>query len=326
MGNPTVRADAGRFPHRMAARIACAIGSALFRREEEPSPAAHEGLSPQPGSGASRRLAPGAILLLSGALAACGENPLPGVEPAAARRIVSLDYCADQYLLGLVERDRILAVSPDAGARFSYHREAAAGLSRVRPVAEEVIALAPDLIVRSYGGGPHAAAFFERAGIRVHQLGHAADLAGVRRLVVETAAALGVPENGETLAAQLDAWLDATPDAASATALYLTPGGVTAGPGTLIHEVLVAAGYRNFQRAAGFREIPLERLAHERPDLAVAAFHGDPAAHGGSWSAARHPLARRLLAEGPVVFLDGALVAGEGWFLAEAIAALAAAR
>ena len=52
MGNPTVRADAGPFPHRMADRIAGAIRSAVFRGEGGPSPAAlraasaREGLSP----------------------------------------------------------------------------------------------------------------------------------------------------------------------------------------------------------------------------------------------------------------------------------------
>ena len=59
MGNPVVRAEVGRFPHRMAARIACVIRSAVFRGEGGPSPAAlraasaREGLSPQPGRGAS---------------------------------------------------------------------------------------------------------------------------------------------------------------------------------------------------------------------------------------------------------------------------------
>ncbi len=54
MGNPLVRAEAGRFPHRVAARIAGAIRSAVFRGEGGPSPAAlraasaREGLSPQP--------------------------------------------------------------------------------------------------------------------------------------------------------------------------------------------------------------------------------------------------------------------------------------
>ena len=49
IGNPVVRADAGRFPHRMAARIAGAIRSAVFRGEGGPSP------HPLPG-GASRRV------------------------------------------------------------------------------------------------------------------------------------------------------------------------------------------------------------------------------------------------------------------------------
>ena len=60
MGNPVVGADAGRFPHRMAARIAGAIRSAVFRGEGGPSPhpspaalgaaSAGEGLSPPPAS------------------------------------------------------------------------------------------------------------------------------------------------------------------------------------------------------------------------------------------------------------------------------------
>ena len=63
MGNPIVRADAGRFPHRMAARIAPAIRSARFRGEGRPSPhpspaarraaSAHEGLAPPPVSGSA---------------------------------------------------------------------------------------------------------------------------------------------------------------------------------------------------------------------------------------------------------------------------------
>ncbi len=57
-GTPVVRADAGRFPHRVAARIAGATRSARFRGEGGPSPhpspaalraaSAREGLCPQP--------------------------------------------------------------------------------------------------------------------------------------------------------------------------------------------------------------------------------------------------------------------------------------
>ena len=87
-------------------------------------------------------------------------------------RIVSLDYCADQYLLQLVEPERILALSRDAGREFSYLREAAAGLPTVRPAAEDVLVLGPDLVIRTYGGGPNAAAFYARAGVAVLDIGN----------------------------------------------------------------------------------------------------------------------------------------------------------
>lgn len=247
--------------------------------------------------------------------------------------MVSLDYCADQYVLEFVERERIAGLSPDSEAGFSYLRERARGLPQVRPNAEEVLARRPDLVVRSYGGGPGAAAFYRRAGVRVAQLGFAEDLAGVREVLLRAASDLGVPARGEALASEFDARLAAvaarvenrTTAAARPTALYLTPGGVSAGPGTLVHELLAAAGYHNFLTEPGFRDIPLERLARERPDRLVPAFYDAPEAHAGHWSAARHPLVRSLFAAGPTTALSGAWTACGGWFLLDAVEALAAA-
>ena len=103
------------------------------------------------------------LSLLSAALvAACGTTPPGPLPEGPASRIVSLDYCADQFVLGLADRERILALSPDAGKDFSYLRAEASGLPTVRPRSEDVLALRPDLVVRNYGGGPRAAAFFER--------------------------------------------------------------------------------------------------------------------------------------------------------------------
>jgi len=69
------------------------------------------------------------------ALSACGEAGLsaptpPAPEPArhAPQRIISLDYCADQYVLRLIDRERIAALSPFATARTrSYHLLSDAG-------------------------------------------------------------------------------------------------------------------------------------------------------------------------------------------------------
>ena len=245
---------------------------------------------------------------------------------------MSLDYCADQYVLEFVPRERIAALSPDSRSSFSFHRERAQGLPQVRPNAEEVLALEPDLVVRSYGGGPAAASFYRRAGARVAQIGFGADPAGVRDSMLRAAEALGAAARGRSLAAEFDRRLaqaaEGGPGASTGerpAALYLTPGGVTAGPGTLIHELLAAAGFANFTTAPGFREVPLERLARERPDRIAAAFYDSPEAHGGHWSAARHPFVRSLLDEIPVTRLSGAWTACGGWFVIEAVEALAAA-
>ncbi len=87
------------------------------------------------------------LLLFAIALAGCAKDPPNSpLAPARPMRIVSLDYCADQYVLKLVEPQRILALSPDAEKSFSYMREAARALPKVRPRAEDVLVLKPDLV------------------------------------------------------------------------------------------------------------------------------------------------------------------------------------
>lgn len=256
-------------------------------------------------------------------LAAC--EPPRAKPSAAARRIVSLDYCADQFVLGLAERGRILALSPDAGAAFSYMRAAAEGLPTVRPRAEDVLVLEPDLVVRSYGGGPRARTFFERAGVPVLQIGFVDDIDDARAVVRDMARGLGAPERGEALVAEMDARLErARVHAPGTRALYVTPAGFTAGPGTLVHHLLAAAGLDNFQSRPGWRPIPLERLAYESPDVVAVASFGEAHDHEDAWTPFRHPVARRAMRSLPAADLDGATTSCGGWFLADAVEALAA--
>jgi iron complex transport system substrate-binding protein len=258
--------------------------------------------------------------LLAGGAAAEGA-------PDVASDVVSLDYCADQYVLELLPRERILALSPDAEEDFSYHRDRAAGVPRVRPVAEDVMVLGPGLVVRSYGGGHRALEFFDRAGIPVLQVPYADDLGAVRQALLDVARGLGVPERGAALALEMDARLAAIDDSGpERSALYLTAGGATTGPGTLVHELLEAAGFKNFETRPGWHSVPLEQLAREQPELVVAGFFDGSADRTAYWSAMRHPVARRLLHERPDVTLPGAQTSCGAWFVLDAIEALAAAR
>jgi iron complex transport system substrate-binding protein len=258
-------------------------------------------------------------------LAGCGPGePIP--LPAQPLRVVSLDYCADQYLLKLLPRSRIAAVSPYAEAEESYMRAAARGVRQVRPNAEDVLVLRPDLVVRSFGGGADAPAMFERAGVPVLQLGYADDLPGVRRMLVETALRLGEAVKGEALAREFDQRLAALRRGGRARrALYTNPGGVTSGPGTLIDAMLRDGGLRNFETRAGWVPLPLERLAYEKPDVIAAAFFDTRWRRSDPWSAAGHPIASEGLAGVPHVALSSAWTSCGGWFLLDAVEALAKA-
>lgn len=256
-------------------------------------------------------------------LSACSANVPLSSSPTTAQRIVSLDFCADQYVLKLVERDRILALSPDATADFSYMRDAAKGLPTVRPVAEDALVLQPDLIVRSYGGGPDAARLFERAGVPVVQIGWAGDLVGIRRVTAEVGAALGVDAAARDLIDDMDARLAALrPPDRDIDALYITPSGTTTGPGSLIHDLMTEAGVRNYETAAGWRTLPLERMVETEPDLVAAAFFDDPARSLDVWGVMRHPVAEAALADKPRLDFDSAWVSCGGWFAFDALEAL----
>ncbi|MEL7781602.1 ABC transporter substrate-binding protein [Citromicrobium bathyomarinum] len=262
-----------------------------------------------------------ALVCLS--LCACSQVPERGTD--APRRIVSLDYCADQYVLKFADREDILALSPDAGKRFSYMRAAADGIPTVRPRTADVLALQPDLVVRTYGGGHDIADFMKEPGVPVVQIGFPQSIDEVRGEVLRVGTELGKPEEAAELVAEMDRrlWALAERPRPRREVLYMTPAGVTAGEGTLVHELFVAAGLENFLDRPGWNPLPLERLAYERPDLIAAAFFESATNHVDNWSAARHPVAQAQLRELPVVPLEGAWTACGGWFLLDAVEALA---
>jgi iron complex transport system substrate-binding protein len=238
-------------------------------------------------------------------------------------RIVSLDFCSDQYVLKLANRRDILALSKDATSDFSYMRKEAKGMPTVRSTAEDVLALEPDLIVRSYGGGPNAKAFFERAGLKVHQIASSEDFDDLRETLRDAAVALGQAARGDALVADFDRRLSAIKPATGVSALYMTPSGMTTGPGSMIDLMMTRAGLTNFETQKGWNPLPLEGLTIAKPDMAVTAFFQGNALGRDTWSSARHPVAINIMRQLPVAALDGSTISCGGWFAMDAVEALA---
>ncbi|MEQ9315757.1 MAG: ABC transporter substrate-binding protein [Henriciella sp.] len=249
-------------------------------------------------------------LLVSGA--AVGET-----KPT----VVSLDYCADQFVMGLADRKQILAVSPHADRSFSHLRDKADGLPKVRALAEDVVALQPDLVVRSWGGDARALSFYEQIGIETVQIGYASDFEGAARVTREIAEALGRGEKAEALIEQLDF---EAPDLGK-SALYLTPGGVTAGQGTMVDAIMQAAGVENAVRQQGWVNLPLEALVQNPPERVLSAFFGFDEDTASNWSLSRHPAMQRILAEAETVEMDESRLTCPAWFVADEARAVAEA-
>lgn len=247
---------------------------------------------------------------------------------AEPRRVVSLDYCADQFVLALADRAQIAALSRGALRDDSYYRERARGIRQVRPSLEEVLALRPDLIVRNWGGPWDAEAVYARFGVPVLQVGDSADFTAARDDLRDAAQALGHAERGAVLARDLDARLARLAAVAPRTrppVMYLSAGGAVAGSGTMMDAVIAAAGGRNLRTEASWTLLPLERLVETPPALVALGFFESGREQVNAWSPSHHPALRRALSEARTVRLPPAAISCEAWYAIDAAEAIAAA-
>lgn len=247
---------------------------------------------------------------------------------AEPRRIVSLDYCADQFVLALADRDQIAAVSKGATRYDSFYRARAAGLRQTRGTLEEVLALRPDLVVRTWGGGMDAPRNYARFGVPLLQLGDTPDFDGARRDLVRANQAIGRTARGARLIADFDARLARLRRAQSQErpdVLYLTVGGAVAGRGVMMDSVIHEAGGRNVRTEMGWNVLPMERLMIAPPPFVALGFFNTGQDRMSPWARSRHPALRRVLSRATRVALPADEISCEAWYTLGAAERLAQA-
>jgi iron complex transport system substrate-binding protein len=259
-------------------------------------------------------------LLLAAALALISTASAIG-----APRVVSLDPCADQYVLALSPRGAIAGLSFRAEAGDSYLADQAKGLPKRRATLESLLAVQPEVVLREWGGDAQLVRRLEARGVRVTTLADAADFDGVRGNIRQAAAALDQRHRGEALVQAMDRELaEAGRQPSGKTVAYLTPGGATAGPGTLVDAMLRAAGLRNAEPGPGYRTMSLERLALAPPQALALGFFDAFSLGRAWWSPARSgPMqaARRQA----IASLPGKVLGCPAWFSADGAVTLAKA-
>lgn len=256
-------------------------------------------------------------------LAALCLPALLGAGPAfASERVLALDQCADQYVMALVPRGAIVGVTPRADDQDSWLKDRADGLPVRRPTLEAALAADPTVAVRYWGGDQRLVRALQQRGVRIVQIEDATSFDEVRSVVRSVARGVGQVSTGEILVHRMDGDLSAAAGAwRGRRALYMTPSGFTAGPGTLTDAVLAAAGLSNTVSSRGFSSLSLERLVLSPPQLVVKAFF--EATRSDRRGAGRSRVMSGL-AEGRIAAeIPGALLTCPAWFSSEASRRLA---
>lgn len=244
---------------------------------------------------------------------------------AAPPRVMALDQCADQYVLALAPHDAIVGVSPRVDNNDSYLRELADGLPRRRASAEAILAAQPQVLVRLWGGSEGVLRQAAARGVRIVRIDDAETFSGVRANVRRVAAALDQRAKGEALIARMDSQIAAARGAwRGRDGLYLTSGGDTAGPDTLIGAIMAAAGLKNDARGPGYGSVSLERLALGPPAVLVLGYFDPADLARQSWAFGRLRFVRKAASHSVVVSLPASEIGCPAWFAGQAVQALAA--
>lgn len=225
--------------------------------------------------------------LLALVLAGCASPPPPA--PRAQPTIVSLNPCTDAILAEVADPAQLLAVS-----HYSHDPRATsmelASARRFRATggtAEEIAALAPDVVIGTSFMDPATRAALGDLGLRVETFAAPMTAGESVAQVRALAKVAGHPARGEALVRRIEAALAPPPGPPVEAALWQA-GGIVPGKGTLVSDLLRRAGFASYAEARGLAQgdyLPLERLAADPPELLLVA---------GEERGQRHPLLARV--------------------------------
>lgn len=195
----------------------------------------------------------------------------------APRRVVSINLCTDQLALAVAGPGQVVAVSRFArDVELSEVAEEAGGLPITDGGAEEVVPLAPDLVLTGAHTSRATVSILRRLGHRVEEFAPPRSFAEIRANVLRMGDLLGRPERAAALVRAFDRRIAelhaAAAGPAGPLAVVYHVGNRAEGRGTIADEILRTAGWRNLAAELGVEEtgsLPLEVVLMHRPDVVL---------------------------------------------------------
>ncbi|EGF90651.1 iron compound ABC transporter, periplasmic substrate-binding protein [Asticcacaulis biprosthecium C19] len=251
-------------------------------------------------------------VLLSAGTAANASNP---------PKVVSLDGCADQYVLGLVPQADIAAVSDRAVLPESYFRDRVGKIRMVKPYLETILSLEPDIVVRTWGGDLKLLQRLQHHGVKIVTINDVYSYDQARDELFRVGDEVGQPASARIEAHRFEEALENIHDIGRGRSiLYYTPGGFSAGPDTMVGDMLTRLGFRLETQTKGFFYLSPEVMLTKKPDVFALSFFDDAVAMRRV--PGRSPIVRKVIESRPNLILPSRAMACSGWFTAYDIESL----
>ena len=256
---------------------------------------------------------------------------------AAQERVLAIGGSVTEIVYRLGEQGRL--VGRDTTSSYPPEVEALPDVGYMRALSPEgVLSVSPELILMEAGAGPaETLDTLAGAGVQTVTVPDGYSPEGVLAKVRSVAEAMGVPEKGEALAAELDAQMQAALAAVAAEegpaprVLFIlgNSGGRLMGAGTdtaAAAMIDLAGGTSAIDSFEGYKALTDEAIAVAAPDVILAMERGEGASPSNDEYTAHPALAQTPAAlGGRVVRMPGTFLLGFGPRTPEAIAALHAA-
>ena len=204
---------------------------------------------------------------------------------ASKPRVVSINVCTDQMLLALADPEQILSLTfLSHNESASVHWEKALQYPTNKGIAEEAIALQPDLVLAGAFTSKYTLQLLQRAGVEVKSVNIASSIDDVMNTLTEVGGWLHQGARAQTLIEDMNTRLANLPTAPlmrPRAAIY-DPRGYTVGAGTLRGQSLELAGWHNVAIDRGIQlygTLALEAVLKLEPDVLISSPYS-----AGTWS------------------------------------------
>ena len=212
-------------------------------------------------------------------------------------RVASLNLCTDQLVLQLLDRDRIVSVTylaTDPVISYSAHR--AIGIKKNHGLAEEVVALNPDLILAGAFTSRPTTSLLKKLGYRVIEFEMAGSFETLRQNIIKAGEVLDEEKKAGRLVTQFDRALGKlTPNGRPVSAIILQPNAAGAGNVSLLDDIFRSANLTSIslgQGILGIGWLTLDQVIWAQPELIISDM--EPRWPSLGHLAMRHPAYRAI--------------------------------